>query len=182
MFAEDTSPAGTIKAIKAKMDPEQIPLRDLHLPEAVGLWPLAPGWWILIAMAATGLGYFLYKQYLRWRRNAARRLALSELARVRVEFDNGMDALTLSKELSELVRRSMLAYAPRAEVAGLTGDRWLEWLDRGMESKPFTTGSGKHLESLPYQRPENVTDDVDVRGLIDAVHARLKTPLEERVN
>ena len=33
------------------MDPEQIPLRDLHLPEAVGWWPLAPGWWVLIALA-----------------------------------------------------------------------------------------------------------------------------------
>ena len=30
------------------MDPEQIPLRDLHLPEAIGLWPLAPGWWVTI--------------------------------------------------------------------------------------------------------------------------------------
>ena len=37
------------------MDPEQIPLRDLHLPEAIGWWPLAPGWWILIAIALVGL-------------------------------------------------------------------------------------------------------------------------------
>jgi hypothetical protein len=159
------------------MDPEQIPLRDLYLPEAVGLWPFAPGWWILIALAVAGLAYLLRKQIQKWRRNAARRLALRELNRVRAEFEKGADALTLGKELSELVRRSMLAYAPRAEVAGLTGDRWLEWLDQNLEDKPFTKGAGKNLESLPYRRPENIADEVDIAALIDAVHKRLKTPL-----
>jgi hypothetical protein len=159
------------------MDPEQLPLRDLHLPEAVGLWPLAPGWWILIVLAAAGLGYLLYLQFQKWRRNAARRLALRELNRVRTAYEKGADALTLGKELSELVRRSMLAYAPRAEVAGLTGDRWLEWLDQDLDDKPFTQGAGKNLESLPYRRPEGIADEVDVAALIDAVHTRLKTPL-----
>ena len=31
------------------MDPTQLPLRDLHLPETIGWWPLAPGWWFAIA-------------------------------------------------------------------------------------------------------------------------------------
>ncbi len=159
------------------MDPEQIPLRDLHLPEAIGLWPLAPGWWLLIVLAAAAILYLLYKQFLKWRWNAARRLALRELSKVRNEFENGTDALALGKRLSELVRRSMLAYAPRGEVAGLTGDNWLAWLDRGMEGRPFTEGPGKTLETLPYQRPEKVADEVDISGLIDAVHERLKTPL-----
>jgi hypothetical protein len=161
------------------MDPEQIPLRDLHLPEAVGWWPLALGWWVLIALAAAGLLYLAYQQFLKWRWNAARRVALGELARVRSEYEQGADALSLSKELSELLRRSMLAYAPRGEVAGLTGDRWLEWLDRGLEDKPFTEGSGRKIETLPYVRPENVGNDADIAGMIEAVRKRLKTPLAE---
>lgn len=161
------------------MDPEQIPLRDLHLPEVIGLWPLAPGWWVLIALGVAGIGYLLYGQYQKWRWNAARRLALSELRRVRTEYEGGADALTLGKELSELVRRSMLAYAPRGDVAGLTGASWLAWLDRGLANNPFTEGAGKTLETLPYQRPENVADEVDVSGLLDAVQQRLKTPLAE---
>ena len=159
------------------MDPEQLPLRDLHLPDVIGLWPLAPGWWVLIALAAAGVGYLLYKQFLIWRWNAARRLALRELGRVRTEFENGADALSLGKQLSELVRRSMLAYAPRGEVAGLTGDNWLAWLDRGLDGKPFSEGPGKSLETLPYQRPENIADEVDISGLFEAVQERLKTPL-----
>jgi len=161
------------------MDPEQIPLRDLHLPEAVGWWPLAPGWWLLIALAVAGLAYLSYKQYLKWRWNAARRVALGELARVRRDYEQGADAQALARELSELVRRSMLAYAPRSEVAGLTGAAWLEWLDRGLRDQPFTKGPGKTLESLPYQKPETVMIETDVAGLIDAVKTRLKTPLTE---
>ena len=161
------------------MDPEQIPLRDLHLPEVIGLWPLAPGWWALILLAVAGLVYLLYKRIQRWRWNAARRLALRELARVRREYEQGADAIVLGKELSELVRRSMLAYAPRGEVAGLTGDAWLKWLDRGLTDAPFTAGAGRNLETLPYQRPERVRDEADIAGLIDAVQQRLKTPLPE---
>ena len=82
--------------------------------------------------------------------------------------------------MSELLRRSMLAYAPRGEVAGLTGDAWLAWLDSGLDDKPFTNGPGKNLETLPYQRPEKVADEADVSGLIEAVHQRLKTPLPGR--
>ena len=161
------------------MDPEQIPLRDLHLPAAVGWWPRAPGWWLLIALAVAGFVYLLYKQYLKWRWNAARRVALGELARVRRAYAAGADAQTLAIDLSELLRRSMLAYAPRAEIAGLTGDSWLEWLDRGLAERPFSRGPGKKLETLPYQRPESVSNEADIAGLIDAVKERLKTPLAE---
>jgi hypothetical protein len=161
------------------MDPDQLPLRDIHMPEIVGWWPLAPGWWLLIALAAAGLCYALYRQYLKWRWNAARRAALAELSRIRRDYEQGSDALTLAKSLSELLRRSMLAYAPRGEIAGLTGDQWLQWLDRGLDDRPFTAGSGRDIESLPYRKPESIGEDADIAGLIEVVQKRLKTPLPE---
>lgn len=163
------------------MDPEQIPLRDLHLPDAVGWWPPAPGWWLLFALALAGLLYLMYRQVLKWRRNAARRIALAELGRLRHEYEQGTDALTLARALSELLRRSMLAYAPRSEVAGLTGNSWLEWLDQGLDDRPFSEGAGKSLESLPYRSPQSVGEDADLSGLIEAVKKRLMTPLAEDV-
>ena len=96
---------------------------------------------------------------------------------MRLEYEKGVDALRLAKELSELLRRSMLAYAVRSEVAGLTGDSWLAWLDQGLDDRPFSVGPGRSIESLPYRRPESVGIDADVAGLIDAVQRRLKTPL-----
>ena len=159
------------------MNPEELPLRDLHLPEAAGWWPLAPGWWVLIALLAAGLIWLLWKQFRRWQANTARRTALRRLALIRREFEQGADAGLLGKQLSELLRRGMLAYAPRDEVAGLTGERWLEWLDQGLEQRPFTEGAGRILESLPYMNPQSLDIDTDVAGLIDAVGQRLRQPL-----
>ncbi len=159
------------------MDPQQIPLRDLHLPEMIGWWPLASGWWFLIALLVGGLGYLLYQSFTKWRRNAARRIALKELARIRNDYHYGVDEISLAIELSELLRRTMLAYAPRHEVASLTGERWLQWLDRGLEGRPFSDGSGQYVESLPYRRPDGIDADADVEGLIKAVKMRLQTPL-----
>ena len=33
------------------MDQNALPLRDLHLPDAIGWWPPAPGWWVLFVLA-----------------------------------------------------------------------------------------------------------------------------------
>jgi hypothetical protein len=159
------------------MDPQQIPLRDLHLPELIGWWPLAPGWWFLIVLVVAGLGYLLYQAFRKWRRNAARRLALRELSRIQHDYQYGVDEISLAIELSELLRRTMLAYAPRNEVAGLTGEGWLRWLDQGLDDRPFSLGPGQNVESLPYRSPDAIEDDVDVAGLIRAVKQRLRTPL-----
>lgn len=161
------------------MNPEDIPLRDLHLPLMTGWWPPAPGWWLLIALILIGIAWSGRGIFRRWRYHAARRLALRRLAHIRIEFEHGASAIKLGKELSELIRRAMLAYAPRNTVAGLTGDKWLEWLDRGLEEKLFSEGAGRILESLPYMNPRDVDNDTDVRGLIDAVQIRLKRPQTE---
>ncbi len=159
------------------MDPTQIPLRDLHLPEAIGWWPLAPGWWVLIVIVVAGIVYLATQAIRQWRRNAMRRVALKELRRIQKQYGKGVDEITLAIELSELLRRTMLAYAPREEVAGLTSERWLHWLDQGLDGSPFSRGAGQNVESLPYRRPDALEDDVDVQGLIDAIRLRLQTPL-----
>ena len=163
------------------MNPEEIPLRDLHLPEMTGWWPLAPGWWVLIALAICGFLYLAWQAFQKFQNNAARRKALSQLRYLKAEYSWSGDATSLGIRLSELLRRAMLAYAPRDEVAGLTGTSWLQWLDRGLPEKTFTEGPGQIIESLPYRKSDPDTNDVDIDALIDAVQQRLKTPLPEPV-
>lgn len=159
------------------MDPEQLPLRDLHLPPDISWWPLAPGWWVLLAIMAAGLGWLLYRSLLRWRAGKPRRTALRQLVHLKRAYQQSGNTQRLGIDLSELLRRAMLAYAPRNEVAGLAGERWLDWLDQGMEENAFSEGAGKMIESLPYRNPELDAQGVDVDGLIDAVHKRLQTPI-----
>lgn len=160
------------------MDPQLIPLRDLHLPAGIGWWPPAPGWWILAGLALLATLWVLRYAYAKRRRSAARRLALRELARLRKAYDKNGNAAVLGIRLSLLLRRAMLAYAPRNEVAGLTGDEWLLWLDRGLAGNPFTDGPGRNLRELPYRRPGG-NPEPDIEGLLAAVSRRLQTPLPE---
>lgn len=163
------------------MDETQLPLRDLHLPDAIGWWPLAPGWWLLLLLAAGALTYLLLRAFRAWQKNAPRRFALAELARYEKEYLQHRDPVTLGKQLSELLRRGMLAYASRGEVAGLTGDEWLIWLDNGMPLPYFHTQGGKSLLELPYRNPNSDFSDVDIDAMLSAVRMRLSVPLREAV-
>ena len=159
------------------MENMQLPLRDLHLPEPVGWWPLAPGWWFLAIIALVALVWGVLRLYRRWRQNAARRYALTQLALHEAQYLEHRNPVVLGKALSALLRRGMLAYAPRHEVAGLTGNRWLEWLDRGMPVPYFHTDGGRSLLALPYRDPKGDFSDVDIDALLSAVRMRLSVPL-----
>ncbi len=159
------------------MDPTQIPLRDLHLPDPIGWWPLAPGWWVLIALAIIMLGYLALRSFRHWKFNAPRRYAIQQLARVEASYQSHGNVVKLGHEVSELIRRAMLAYAPRHEVAGLSGEAWLQWLDRDLPVPYFHTEGGKSLLALPYRDPNGDFADVDINALLAAVKMRLSTPV-----
>jgi hypothetical protein len=117
--------------------------------------------------------YGVWRAYKRRQFNAPRRFALRELARYEAEYLEHRNPVTFGKQLSELLRRGMLAYAPRGEVAGLTGEAWLEWLDQGMPLPYFHTEGGKSLLQLPYRDPEGDFSDIDIDALLSAVRMRL---------
>ena len=54
-------------------------LRDIHLPEAVSWWPLAPGWWILGATLVVGIIYLSYFFWQRYQLLTYRRQALLDI-------------------------------------------------------------------------------------------------------
>ena len=159
------------------MDPTAIPIRDLHLPAAIGWWPLAPGWWVVIAVAAVGLVFLMRKWLHTYSRGAARRHALRQLDLYSRDYMSHLNGVLIGTQLSELLRRTMLAYAPRADVAGLTGEAWLEWLDHDLDRSHFVAGDGRVLIEWPYREPDSQVDKSDVGALVDAVRLRLRTPV-----
>jgi len=127
------------------MKPDLTQLRDIHLPAPVAWWPPAPGWWVslLLLMIAAGLVYVLH---VRRRRNHWRRRALAELARLRQAAPERM-----LPELSVLLRRVAISRYPRREVAALTGEEWLGFLDRALGADTaFQSGVGRVLLNGPY--------------------------------
>jgi hypothetical protein len=131
------------------MDPSQIdlPLKDIHLPPPVGWWPLAPGWWVL-AILVPALIYGAYRLWRRLRQPHFRREGMRELERL--VSDGTMSPLEKVQQISILLRRIALSTRPRAEVAGLQGDAWLEWLEDPLQDGRFRSGPGRVLAAAPY--------------------------------
>ena len=130
-----------------------LPLRDIHLPEAVSWWPPAPGWWILLALAGT-----LLLLGWRWRKHLRntrlRRAGLRRLNRMHAEYQRTGDLQRLAQQLSALLRRIALSRFPRHEVAALTGDDWLAFLDDALRRDGHRDGfrgkPGRLLIEAPY--------------------------------
>ena len=96
------------------MDPTEIPIRDLHLPDAIGWWPLAPGWWLVIVLIAVGLAWLVRKWFRAFSHGAARRHALRQLQAYCKNYVEHGNAVLFGTQLSEPVRRTMLDYASRS--------------------------------------------------------------------
>ena len=123
-------------------------MRDIHLPAPVSWWPLAPGWWGLLILSVLMIGLAIWAWRSR-RRATVKKLALLELARI---VESGGDARLRLQELTILVRRAAMSAYPRDQVAGLTGEAWLEFLDRHLGDQRFTQGPGRLLSEAPYRR------------------------------
>lgn len=131
------------------MEPGQLPLRDIHLPESIGWWPPAIGWWLLAILIPLliALMVWLYRRITRKTAvKAAKKLLLQ------IKQDRQRDNNEKLKELSMLIRRVAISTAGRKECAGLTGQKWLEFLDHSVLGSPFTQGIGQLLANAPYQK------------------------------
>ena len=65
-----------------------------------------------------------------------------------------MSETEIAMELSTLVRRVALAHRPREEVAGLTGDGWIEWIESTLSEagKDIDSATRTALLVAPYAR------------------------------
>ncbi len=138
------------------MDPTTIPLHDIHLPPPVGWWPPAPGWWALgvLLLATLAVGVRTWRR-LHASRGVSHADRAAEVWRRWRELKHALaDAGTMSggaQELSAFLRRVALTLNPRGEVAGLTGEAWLRFLDAPLGGAEFTAGPGRILASAPYR-------------------------------
>tara|TARA_Y100000389_G_C17470958_1_gene530755 strand:- start:2043 stop:2534 length:492 start_codon:yes stop_codon:yes gene_type:complete len=155
----------------------ELPLRPLHLPIPVGWWPLAPGWWVMMALIILVIGWIFLRTFQAYKLNASRRLALLNLKKIEANFLLDKDQLILTRKISNLLRRTMLAYEPRSKVAGLTGDAWMRWLDQGLPTPYFQTEGYEILLKIPYQDYKSEIKDADLRKFLEAVRMRLILPI-----
>ena len=143
--------------------PESIPLRDIHLPAAIGWWPPAPGWWalaVLLLLAVAALGVAVARHYSR--RRVLARHALAELQAIERRHAARPDAAALSQSLSALLRRVAMSAQTRKAAAAVTGAAWLRHLDALAGETMFDNAFGRGFIDAAYRpRP-----DIDAAALL----------------
>lgn len=156
-------------------DLNQLPLRDIHLPEAVAWWPLAWGWWLLLALVVLVAVAAVWS----YRSRIRQRAAIRGLRAVAQSLANGGSPIDCIQQISVIVRRYVMSTFTGQAVAGMTGDAWLRFLDSRWARDEFSAGIGRVLVFGPYAPPNRV-DSNDVAALnelcVDWLRAQPRRP------
>lgn len=126
-------------------------LHDILLPDAIGWWPLAPGWWALLLFVLILMATAIFYRRRNTLRNHYRQQALVEL----FALDTlAADPAKLLQAYSLLLRRTALTAQPVHFPVDIKGEAWLAWLDHQCppSADSFLNGSGKALLSGPYEK------------------------------
>lgn len=126
-------------------------LKELAYPEPVALVPQTMGWVVLALVLVGILFWWLWRLRQRWLADAWRRRALERLNKL--EKQPG-----LMGELPLILRWSALQSRPRVEVAGLSGQAWIDWLNRTAGRDLFHPEDARALDRLAYQSADDTHD------------------------
>jgi hypothetical protein len=152
-------------------------LRDIQLPDASLWWPPAPGWWISLGLIL--LLVWLLPRLLRWlKHKPLRRLSQQELARIRLNYQQGHSDRAVLGEVAALLRRVTMSYYGREQYASATGSQWLEQL------QTLAPGAGlsvEQLELLAHQR-YRAQCEFDVEALLQSTETWLRALPRSRDN
>lgn len=130
-------------------------LHDIVEPAPVSWWPPA-GFWISLMLLAAFWGVYLAVAMIRqWRRNAYRRAALQELT-----------TISEAVQVSTLLKRVALVAYPREDVAALTGDQWIEFLDDRCHAVNFEKEPESFLALASYDSHAAAEADKHLPSLI----------------
>jgi len=99
-------------------------LRDIHLPEAVSWWPLAPGWWVLGALLVAGLAY---TGHFLWQRHHAFTYRRQALARVKQLPNNCQHQRIIA--LFALLKRVAVSAYPKLHLSSLNQAEFITFLN-----------------------------------------------------
>ena len=134
---DETQPVTLLDLLDRLIEPPE--------PPPVSMMPQTWGW---VALALILLAVCLFVAMHLWRRyraNAYRRYAVKELEAAKDD----------PAAIAAILRRTALAAYPRSDVAGLTGDDWLRFLDARVSGKDFLEGSGRLVAVAPYRATES---------------------------
>ena len=131
-------------------------LHDFYQPAAPAWTPHTIGWYALFAIVGLFILWRMIRAVRRWFADRYRREALRELA------------TTSPEGFSTLLKRVALAEWPRAQVASLSGDAWLNFLCSTGGNDAFHHAPGSYVEEVALRMTSLSSEDSQVLREITA--------------
>jgi hypothetical protein len=143
-------------------------LHDVVAPEPVSLLPATPAWLVVLALLVAALAWGAVGLLRRHRRSRYRSEAAAALRGIEARLASPATRERALAELPVLVKRIALRLAPRQEVAALSGETGLAFLDRTWRGCAFVRGPGRLLPEIAYGTPDRLAaiPAADVEALI----------------
>lgn len=156
-------------------------IEEVTLPEKLSYLPQTIGWKVLAAILLMLLLHFLYRRTKRWWRNRYRREAQRQL--LAAAYDSSRSPAERLAAMAALLKATALWFTPREEVASLSGEAWLAYLNQ--QTAPeicFSDDSSTLLTCAVYQQQPSVTDQQIALLADDITHWIKKHPEPETVD
>jgi len=137
-------------------------LRDVHTPDAISWWPLAFGWWMLIAIVAC-LVIVSVIALIRYRRKVAyRKIAITELDKHFANWQLDKIDSRYLQAANALLKRvcSHLEGNTSSQSASLSSETWVAHLNAYVKTDLSTQTSVAIAEQLYQQNPNSDIDHI----------------------
>ena len=125
-------------------------MEEITLPAEPGLFPLAPGWYVMLALVGLMALIWAVRALVRWHRNRYRREAVAQVKAM---------SMAEAPFLGAIIKRVALAGFDREVVAGLTGEAWLEFMQQNYDGPPMQDETGLLLPAATYHSPGTLDKD-----------------------
>jgi Domain of unknown function (DUF4381) len=132
----------------------------LIAPEEVASWPLAPGWYLVAGLLLLALFFFLRRWIRKRRAKRYRVMALKQLKEISIAAGKNPGQGSI-QDLNRLLKETALSVYSRTQVAGLSGEEWLGFLDHSCMKANFTDLPGKLLGNSAYMDKEKMSIPMD---------------------
>ncbi len=147
------------------MTTQTLPLKDIHLPPDISLWPLAPGWWMLMALLLVFVVLMARWARRHYRKMSAsihlRRQSQTLLAQYAQDYETNRNAQQLAQNTNALLRRVVLSVG-HLQAARYTDDQWVSFIkSHWKNTAPFPPHIDPLLVTQPYT-PEPILNHSDL--------------------
>ena len=162
-----------------------IQLEDIVLSPAQGFWPLAPGWWILIVLVLSLMGWLSYhalKKRLHQRFYRKQHKIIDSLEKYL--RNDQLNSQEMFKVLNRILKLYLIHYAKDKTVISLSGNDFKHWVEQrskiNADLNPIfdDTIYQKNIENIDDSNKSSLNAIIQFRVLLQKLNEQF-TQIEE---